>query len=606
MKSFKSMKSMKKLFALMVAFVMLLNLGTAAFAADNGGTITITNATIEKTYKAYKIFDATVDGKGNIAYTYKDTLRDNPYFTADAVGNITATAAAKGEDGYLTPEAIAFLGTLKETTPTAEITATDETVVFKNLPYGYYYIESSLGSAVTIDSTNPNATVYDKNQNTSFDKNIIVGYNEDGTPILAKINDVNVGDKVEYQTKINATNYNGAKYITNYYVYDQMDEALTFNDDIKVTVNGTELAKDKYTIEYNKTLGEGESAKTYDFVINIPWVDNNGDFLYNKTNSTIIVTYSATVNEAIKTSGPMENKAEYNFAEDSKKPGKPKEDFITPDPDKPTVKTESYSTEIEICKVDSDGKPLTGAKFSISGLSSKIVIVSKEIYVKADNGEYWMLKDGKYTKDAPVTLDYMREATIDDGRDAGYVVAEDGYDKDDVVVFNNIKYRPANAEDLAGSEKLYILVKGNADLYDSTTQKYNKVTEITKENRETPVVTEGWVDENGKMTLTGLGEGTYTITELVAPNGFNLLQSPITVKITFDSKSKTFSADVSSLEESVKANNGKISFSVVNQAGTELPSTGGIGTRIFYTLGGVLVIGATILLITKKRMSVRG
>ena len=42
---------------------------------------------------------------------------------------------------------------------------------------------------------------------------------------------------------------------------------------------------------------------------------------------------------------------------------------------------------------------------------------------------------------------------------------------------------------------------------------------------------------------------------------------------------------------------------VLNQSGTELPSTGGIGTTIFYIVGGVLVVGAVVLLVTKKRMN---
>ena len=42
---------------------------------------------------------------------------------------------------------------------------------------------------------------------------------------------------------------------------------------------------------------------------------------------------------------------------------------------------------------------------------------------------------------------------------------------------------------------------------------------------------------------------------------------------------------------------------VVNKAGTELPSTGGMGTTVFYVLGSVLVLGAVVLLVTKKRMS---
>ena len=45
---------------------------------------------------------------------------------------------------------------------------------------------------------------------------------------------------------------------------------------------------------------------------------------------------------------------------------------------------------------------------------------------------------------------------------------------------------------------------------------------------------------------------------------------------------------------------------VLNQSGTELPSTGGMGTTIFYVLGSILVVGAAVLLVTRKRMSTKG
>ena len=53
-------------------------------------------------------------------------------------------------------------------------------------------------------------------------------------------------------------------------------------------------------------------------------------------------------------------------------------------------------------------------------------------------------------------------------------------------------------------------------------------------------------------------------------------------------------------------NDGSLSTDVVNNSGAQLPSTGGIGTTIFYVLGSVLVIGAAVLLVTKKRMSTKG
>lgn len=94
---------------------------------------------------------------------------------------------------------------------------------------------------------------------------------------------------------------------------------------------------------------------------------------------------------------------------------------------------------------------------------------------------------------------------------------------------------------------------------------------------------------NGNIALDGLKAGTYTLTETKAPEGYNLLDAPI--KVVIDNN-----GDVTADEKAAETIN------VVNKTGTELPSTGGMGTTIFYTLGGVLVVGAAILLVTKKRV----
>ena len=119
----------------------------------------------------------------------------------------------------------------------------------------------------------------------------------------------------------------------------------------------------------------------------------------------------------------------------------------------------------------------------------------------------------------------------------------------------------------------------------------------------------GWVDESGnntKMTspengyiaLDGLKSGIYTLRETDAPDGYNLLNNAITVEIT-DAGVVTISGQDSS--EVTLGTDGVIE--VLNQSGTELPSTGGMGTTLFYTIGGVLVVCAGVLLVTKKRMN---
>ena len=98
-----------------------------------------------------------------------------------------------------------------------------------------------------------------------------------------------------------------------------------------------------------------------------------------------------------------------------------------PDPEFPTYETFTYATKLKIAKVDEDGKALTGAKFALDGHSTSVMIVNEEIFTPDVNGEYWMRKDGTYTKTAPTPNDYFRPATPEDGRTGGYVLVEGVY-----------------------------------------------------------------------------------------------------------------------------------------------------------------------------------
>ena len=94
-------------------------------------------------------------------------------------------------------------------------------------------------------------------------------------------------------------------------------------------------------------------------------------------------------------------------------------------------------------------------------------------------------------------------------------------------------------------------------------------------------------DKYGAATFGGLANDTYYLVETKAPDGYNRLEKPYEVEV----KGGTTVADLS------------VTAKVENQAGTLLPSTGGMGTTVFYVLGAVLVLGAVVLLVTKKRMS---
>ena len=111
----------------------------------------------------------------------------------------------------------------------------------------------------------------------------------------------------------------------------------------------------------------------------------------------------------------------------------------------------------------------------------------------------------------------------------------------------------------------------------------------------------------GDISIEGLNEGIYYLEETEAPAGYNKLTKPIEVKIT-----ATPDANATGVSETVEYRNENDSaytsatnatVKVLNEAGTQLPSTGGIGTTIFYVIGGGLMAVAAVLLVTKKRMN---
>ena len=122
---------------------------------------------------------------------------------------------------------------------------------------------------------------------------------------------------------------------------------------------------------------------------------------------------------------------------------------------------------------------------------------------------------------------------------------------------------------------------------------------------------------DGKFVIAGLDAGSYYLRETKAPAGYNLLKNDISVTITATLNKDEDTPALTELKLSVKddktgaeatesngsVDTGIVATNVMNKSGTELPITGGIGTTIFYVLGSILVIGAVVLLIAKKRMS---
>ena len=177
----------------------------------------------------------------------------------------------------------------------------------------------------------------------------------------------------------------------------------------------------------------------------------------------------------------------------------------------------------------------------------------------------------------------------------------DKYDDTDNKDKNNAN--KDTSKKLAGAE--FILYKEVTENEKKTTYYYkwdkdsNTVKWVTDKKEATPKTT----TTEGKTSFQGIAAGSYFLEETKAPDGYNKLKEPVPVTITAE-----YNDDGKLIKTSANANTTKDGqyiqkVEVPNKAGAVLPSTGGIGTTIFYVLGSILALGAAVLLIAKKRMN---
>ena len=506
------MKHAKKFAGFLLALVMVFSLATTAFAAQEGtltgGSITINDAVPGQTYNAYQILYLESYNKDSDAYAYKANSAwetwlktQTSYVSFDAQGYVTwkdsADAAAFAK--LVQVEAAKMTADATATAPAAAEGATYSTVKFENLKLGYYLVDTTLGTLCSLDTTNPDVEMQEKNEVPANVKTVEedskVG--KEGVDAWGSTNDADIGQTVNFKSTITAQA--GAE---NYVFHDEMSAGLTLNktsikvDGVAVTdAQGNDISNDNYTVSYPS--GEGADGCTFEIAFAQSYLNT-----ITKV-TTITITYSAELNENAKV-GPEgnPNTSKLSCGEINKSTGKPGSTT-------PPSQTVTYTWDLDVLKY-------------------------------ANGDETKVLKDAKF------------------------------------VLLNSAKTKVATI--VSGK------VTGWADI--PTVGAGETVTWP-----ENTVLTTG---ENGKIEIDGLDADTYYLREVEAPAGYNKL-----------------SADSEVIISGATTDNGTLTYTTVvakvnNQSGTELPSTGGMGTTLFYVLGSVLVLGAVVLLVTKKRMSTKG
>lgn len=333
------MKSVKRISSLLLALLMILTMSVTTFAAGTTGitgSITIDNPMTEQTYTAYKIFDVVYSGD-NYSYTID---RSNPWFDtvqnyADTSGkgltltqvNETNTYIVETTDKFSASD---FSSELKKAvtgkTGGTSLTAEGGKASATGLPLGYYFVTSTSGALCNLTTTDPDVTIHDKND-VPFEKT------EDKK-------NADVGDTVTYTITGKVPDYTGFTTYT-YLITDTMSDGLTFNKDVKVTVDGVDKT-DECTVTPNV---DGNANK---FTVSIPVKSY-------KVGDKIEITYTATLNKnAIAQIST--NKATLTYSNNP-----------TTDETKETTPQEQkvYSSKIVIDKYEKDhmDKKLPGAEF---------------------------------------------------------------------------------------------------------------------------------------------------------------------------------------------------------------------------------------------------
>ena len=648
--------------ALVIAMAMVLAMTTAAWAAsDYKITVTNSSETVSingKTFYAYKLFDATYSGTTTTsggdtsphAYSIKNdnwfyTITASKaaldkYFDFTASVNDATTMVVTIKEGVTFDDAAAYAlaeeidkamqAATTKPTATASAQASGTSVTIDTGSAGYYIVtgegtaetNQQVIAAVALTTTDPTAAIAAKVDAPTIDKGVQTAaateavVDDPATTDVdesaeaqdaqyADYNNASIGDTVSYKLDSKVPDMTG--YDQYYYIVtDTLSAGLTLYNaseqdisnvvvkvgsitlieataaqvsaatsakatlDTAIADNSSEEAIAGYQEAYDTALAALNNTYSKTITVNndgtttLKIVINNFINYKNNKGDAIVITYDAIVDSdaVIGVAGnPNDVKLEYSNNPNKEGSGlnEPGDnDDVTGET--PEEKTYTYVTGVKLTKVNATDDSLEGAEFTITGDKVNKVVVKGTTYDEDTNGTFYKLKDGTYTETVPT-----------DANSAQYASTETKYKK-------------------------------------NTTDKVVTTTQTVTATARTK--------SDGTLEFDGLAAGTYTITEILAPSGYNLLTAPIVIDIGWEAPTGNSTSCTWTYAPNTDATNnaapeqadvtitdaGLITFNIQNNTGNELPSTGGIGTTIFYVVGTILVIGAGVILITRRRM----
>jgi len=565
---------LKKLLGLVLASAMLLALVVPASASvAAGGTITITysdsdhTTPVGRTFNAYKILDVSLAADNTPAYTVPSDLyafygtefhTDANHYNGMTPAAVDADVVATIGSYNLTDEIEDFaqdaLDWLTNHSVAATETISGTTIDYYqdvSVPLGYYIIGEVSGSgsqvsAVMLDTTTAGVTIALKANTPGIEKKIVTSSG------LTDYTEGDIGDTVHYQISSKVPDTTGFNSYT-YNVSDAISSGLTYQGDLLVFVDMNDSGTFD-TGDYNlSNIGDvsfySVTAPTgYTFLItfenftqfkaqNNATIGTSTVVAKSLIGKTILIQYSAKINENA-------------IIGDAGNPNGAKLEYSN-DPQGSTTtttvedKTYTYVTGIDLTKIvagtSSNPVTLAGATFKLEGVDPTVT---------------------------NIVVTFVENDALVEGTDTIYYKQADG------------SYSTTSTG--AGATKYERNVQTTTSSYSAT-------------------ATTG---ADGVLTFNGLSQGTYLLTETDAPDGY-MLAAPATIVITWNDPATNptpiWSYTMDGVEVTTKDGNGEMKINVDNTKGHELPSTGGIGTTIFYIGGLVLIVAAGLLLILRRK-----